>query len=82
MLNMPQGMALDEDNNIWVADTGNHRIQLFNPEGKLLSAIGREGSGPEEFRSPTGVAYRNGKIYVADNGNRRIKVLARNKGDL
>jgi tripartite motif-containing protein 71 len=77
MLNMPQGMGLDEAGNIWVADTGNHRIQEFGFDGKVLFVAGKQGSGPDEFKSPTGIACRGDKIFVADNGNGRIQVLAR-----
>lgn len=76
-LNSPQGMALDDKGNVWVADTGNHRIQQFDPEGKLVSAVGKSGSGPGEFNSPTGITCREAKIYVADNGNKRIQIIAK-----
>jgi tripartite motif-containing protein 71 len=77
MLNMPQGMDLDEAGAIWVADTGNHRIQGFHPNGKVFFAAGKEGAGPHEFKKPTGIACRGDKIFVADNGNGRIQVFAR-----
>jgi len=79
MLNMPQGMDLDEAGNIWVADTGNHRVQGFGPDGKAFFVAGKQGSGPDAFRNPTGIACRGDKICVADNGNGRIQVLARPK---
>ncbi len=75
--NMPQGMALDDRGNVWVADTGNHRIQQFDPEGKFLSAVGKSGSAPGELNSPTGVTCRGEKVYVADNGNKRIQVIVK-----
>jgi DNA-binding beta-propeller fold protein YncE len=77
LLNMPQGMRLDSNGHVWVADTGNHRIQEFSPTGTLLSVVGKKGSGPGEFDSPTGVVCREDKVYVADNGNRRVQILAR-----
>ena len=41
-----------------------------------LSVIGREGSGPGEFRAPRGVAVdKSGNIYVADTGNKRVQKL-------
>lgn len=41
-----------------------------------LLVIGRDGSGPGEFRNPRGVAVdRNGNIYVADTGNKRVQKL-------
>ncbi len=60
-------------------DTGNHRIQEFGPDGNVLFVAGKQGSGPDEFKNPTGIACRGDKICVADNGNGRIQVLARPK---
>ncbi len=77
LLNTPQAMALDESGNIWVADTGNHRIQEFSPDGKLISLIGKPGAGPDEFKNPTGITIRGEKVCVADNGNGRLQFLAR-----
>ncbi|MFH1112427.1 MAG: NHL repeat-containing protein [Pseudomonadota bacterium] len=80
LLNMPQGMALDAKDHVWIADTGNNRIQEFDADGKLASVVGKQGSGPLEFVGPTGIACREGRIYVADNGNRRIQILTRTNG--
>ncbi len=82
LLNTPQGMALDAKGHVWVADTGNHRIQEFDSNGKLASVVGKRGSGPLEFLSPTGIVCRDGKIYVADNENRRIQIFTRNDGQI
>lgn len=76
-LNLPQGMTLDGSEHVWVADTGNHRIQEFDLGGKLVSVVGKEGSGPDAFSQPTGIACRDGKVYVADNGNKRIQVFSK-----
>lgn len=77
-LNMPQGMDLHPNGSVWVADTGNNRIQVFSAEGKLMSVLGRLGSEPGEFRSPKGLAWHNGNLFVADNGNCRIQILRDN----
>ncbi len=74
-LNMPQGMAIDDKDNLWVADTSAHKILQFSPQGQLLKALGGMGSEPGRFRTPTGVAVRGDLLYVADNGNGRIQVI-------
>ena len=74
----PGGVAVDAAGNVYVADTGNHRIQKFTSNGVLLAKWGKEGSGNCEFRSPEGVAVdASGNVYVADTGNHRIQKFCR-----
>jgi len=49
---IPMDMALDTEGNLYVLDTGNHRIQKFSPDGTYLSTLGRQGQGPGEFNFP------------------------------
>ncbi len=70
----PSGLAVDSKDNIYVADTGNHRIQKFDVSGNFLTKWGSEGSGDGQFSSPSGVAVDSqGNVYVADTGNHRIQ---------
>ncbi len=72
----PKGLALGPDRSIYVADTGNHRIQVFDKDGNFLCGWGEEGEGEGEFRFPEGVAVGgDGSVYVADTGNHRIQVF-------
>ncbi len=75
----PEGVFMyDRSGRIVVADTGNHRIQVFHPNGTFAYAIGgpEPGDGPGEFRSPVGVhTGRYNEILVADTGNHRIQVF-------
>ena len=75
--NCPNGVAVDGDGNILVADCSNHRIQMVTAEGQFLTAVGTEGSGPLQFLSPRDIAFSasNGKVYVADRNNDRVQVL-------
>lgn len=62
------------DGRVYVADSGNDRIQVFDAAGRLVAAWGREGDGPGEFQRPTGVTLDGqGHAYVADFGNHRIQ---------
>jgi len=77
-LRYPRGISLDPSGYIYVADTGNHRIQKFDSEGRFLEEIGGFGYEPGRFSSPTGLTAREGlNIYVADSQNRRVQRLDR-----
>jgi YD repeat-containing protein len=65
---------VDEDGNIWVADSDTNRIQLFNGAGDHVAQFGSTGSGSEQLQlaQRTGIAVDEGRIWVADGGNDRI----------
>lgn len=77
--NEPWGLAVDEQGNLYVADTWNHRIQKFNPEGQFLLEWGVGGlaaDGPDHFWGPRDVAIGpDGSVYVTDTGNHRVVVF-------
>ena len=69
----PRGLAIDPQGNVYVADTGNHRIQVFDAQGQPKFAVGALGSGEGQFNEPHGVAAdAQGNIYVADTWNARV----------
>ncbi|MBN1657020.1 MAG: hypothetical protein JXA93_01395, partial [Anaerolineae bacterium] len=68
---------------ILVADSGNHRIQVFDGAGNFLSAFGGFGSGPGQFHNPEGIAAsEDGRVVVADTINHRLQVLSFDGSDL
>jgi len=72
----PQAVAVGRDNMVFVSDTGNHRIQVFAIDGKLLSTWGGAGTAEGRFLFPSGIARgSDGEIFVADAGNHRIQVF-------
>jgi DNA-binding beta-propeller fold protein YncE len=74
--NLPWGIDLDADDNIYVADWRNDRIQKFTKNGVFLMAIGTSGIEPGELNRPTDVAVdSSGMIYVADWGNERMQMF-------
>ena len=70
----PRGIAVDEAGNVYVADSGNHRIQKFDSSGSFLTQWGSQGDGPGQFQEPWGVAVTaEGHVYVADTWSHRIQ---------
>ena len=75
--NTPRAMAVDTTGNIFVADTGNERIEKFSPTGTFLSIIGTKGSGHGQLADPNGIAIdRSSNIYVAEiDSKHRVQKL-------
>lgn len=70
----PRNVALDSEGNIYVADSGNNRIQKLNSEGQFILQWGTFGSAPGQFNEPWGIAVdESGHVYVADTWNHRIQ---------
>ncbi|MEK7787196.1 MAG: SMP-30/gluconolactonase/LRE family protein [Chloroflexota bacterium] len=63
----PTNVAVDAQGNLYVADTWNHRVQVFDRRGRLLRAFGTHGTRPGSFVRPKGIAVDSeGHVYVAD----------------
>ena len=72
----PFGVAVDSNKNLYVADTDNNRIQVFDSAGNFKFTFGSIGSGNSQFFSPFSIAVDNSQnIYVIDNGNNRVQVF-------
>ena len=70
----PWGVAVNNNEEILVAEGGRHCISIFNPTREKLRSFGSQGSGPGQFREPYGVTVDDdGNILVADSGNHRIQ---------
>lgn len=80
----PWGIAVDEANNVYVADTWNHRIQKFTGSGEFVTMWGQYSIAeapsdmPGYFWGPRDVVAQNGLIYVTDTGNKRVQVFTPN----
>jgi DNA-binding beta-propeller fold protein YncE len=83
IFNRPNGVAIGPSGNIYVADTWNYRVQVFTPDGKFITSWGQPGQfGPnapveplDGFWGPRAIVVdKEERVYVADTGNKRIRV--------
>ena len=81
ILKYPWGVAVNEQDEIAVTDTGNHKIHLFKSDGTHIRSFGEQGAKHGEFDWPCGILFRGGNIIVAEQSkNSRIQELSR-QGD-
>lgn len=82
----PDGMAFDAQGNLYVADSGNHRVRRIAPNGTITTVAGNGRSGQEgdggpateaSLHNPTFVALdAAGNLYIADSENHKIRKVA------
>ena len=74
----PRGLSIKGDV-MYVADTGNHRIQKLTTGGQFLQKFGQHGSGQGQFRYPRSVIVdQRDRMIVADHFNHRVVILDQN----
>lgn len=74
-LKYPQATALDKEGRLWVADSGNYAIKIFQ-SGKVVQTITGGGSTKISFSMVRGIAFdQSGKAYVADTISHHIRVF-------
>jgi DNA-binding beta-propeller fold protein YncE len=72
----PTNVAVDSDGNLYVSDTFNDRVEIFDADGNFLRTFGKAGDGPGYFARPKGIAVdSDGHIWVADTVQNRIQVF-------
>jgi DNA-binding beta-propeller fold protein YncE len=72
----PRAITVGANGDVYVADTGNDRIQVFDREGTFLRWLGGSGSDIGQLDEPVGLAIGEaGELYVADAWNARIQVF-------
>jgi len=72
------GICVDSNGNILVSDSNNHRIQIFDSEGKFISTFisNGNGNGNGQFNKQRGMVINSkGNIIVNDTGNHRIQIF-------
>jgi len=75
---LPTQAAVDSDGNLYVTDTLNNRVEIFDAEGNFISQFGKAGDMPGRFARPKGIAVdRDGHIWVVDEVQSRVQVFNR-----
>jgi sugar lactone lactonase YvrE len=73
---MPTNVAVDKDGNLYVSDTFNDRVEIFDADGNFIRTFGKAGDGPGYFARPKGIAVdSDGHIWVADGVQDRVQVF-------
>ena len=76
MLFGPCGVAVNDQDEIAVAECWNHRVSVFSSDGLHLRSFGKRGKNNGELDCPTGIAFdSHGNIIVADNNNHKVQVF-------
>lgn len=72
----PSDVKIDSKGNIYIVDSANNRIQVFNSSRKYIRTLGKRGEGPADTLMPGKMAFtQNDDIVFADLFNFRIQVL-------
>ncbi len=72
----PTYLAVDGRGNLYVTDTLNSRVQMFDPDGKYVKAFGQRGNSWGMFDKPKGVALDSfGNVYVVDSGWSNVQIF-------
>lgn len=71
-----EGIGVDAQDQLYVADSCNHRIQVFSADGKFQRAFGRAGQGMGELSYPYDIRVdAQGRQFVCEFGNSRVQVF-------
>jgi sugar lactone lactonase YvrE len=97
-LNAPQGVLVDAKGNVYIADTGDNRVRVVKPNGRIYSFAGNSTSScpsgtlpcgdgglatQASLSVPEGLALdSNGNVYIADSGDNRVRVVSLTTGNI
>lgn len=72
----PTNVAVDSESNVFVSDTFNDRVEIFDADGHFVRTFGKAGDGPGYFARPKGIAVDgDGHVWVADSMTDRVQVF-------
>jgi RHS repeat-associated protein len=71
-LKYPEGIAFDQDKNLWVAEGGNQRFSVFQKDGTFVKAVTAVGG---TWNDPWQIRIQNGMIWELDRGNNKLQTF-------
>ncbi len=75
----PEGIDVDPSGNIFVADSGNKRVQKFDSDGNFILKWGSDGDGEGNFTYPSGLAVdSSGNVFVSDERTKLVQKFDNN----
>ena len=74
LLGEPTGVCLDDEGGTWVSDAARARVEHFDPDGNHVGGFGDYGAFRGLLAAPSGIAWWNHRVFVADRDNHRISV--------
>lgn len=73
---LPTGVAVDDSDNVYVADNGNNRVVKYSTNGQWVAAWGTFGGAPGQFNGLYDIAVTHDfKVFVTDQNNSRVEVF-------
>lgn len=70
-----RNIAIDTTGNVYVADSRNHRLLSFNPDGEMRWSVGQRGMGPGDLNRPVLTTDGQNKLYVYHKPAHRVDVF-------
>lgn len=71
----PVALCEDDSGHLYVCEYDNERVQKFTASGEFVLSFGSPGTGSGQFLRPSGIAWNDGKLYIADAFNNRLQVF-------
>ncbi|MDP2690188.1 MAG: 6-bladed beta-propeller, partial [Deltaproteobacteria bacterium] len=74
--NFPSHITVDNEGKLYVVDTMNGRVQIFDPDGRFIRTFGQFGDAPGMFARPKGIGVDSeGHIYVVDSAFNNVQIF-------